>query len=101
MCTVPGGPPESVSAQPLSSTTLAIVWEPPPPETRNGIIQRYTIRITEVETGMTTTLYMETTSVNVTSLHPYYTYSCTVAAETSGVGPFSLPVEIQLPESGM
>ena len=57
--------------------------------------------VTEVETGATMTLFTEATSLTVTSLHPYYTYSCTVAAETTGLGPFSYPVEIQLPESGM
>ena len=97
----PGGPPESVSAQPLDPTSLVVSWEPPQLEVRNGVIQQYTIRITELETGVVTTLYTEATSMNVTSLHPYYTYSCTVAAETSAIGPFSYPVQIQLPESGM
>lgn len=97
----PGGPPESVSAQPLDPTSLVISWEPPQLELRNGMIQQYTIRITEVETGAVTTLYTEATTVNVSSLHPYYTYSCTVAAETIALGPFSYPVQIQLPESGM
>lgn len=101
MCAAPGGPPESVVAQPLDSTSLVVSWEPPQLELRNGVIQQYTIRITEVETGAVTTLYTEVTTVNVTSLHPYYTYSCTVAAETTALGPFSYPVEIQLPESGM
>lgn len=77
-----------------------MVWEPPLLEIRNGIIQRYTSTITELETGTATTLFIEATSVNVTSLHPYYLYSCTVAAETSvGVGPFSSPIEIRMPES--
>ena len=56
--------------------------------------------ITEVETGAVMTLVTEATSLTVPSLHPYYTYSCTVAAETTGLGPYSYPVEIQLPESG-
>lgn len=97
----PGGPPESVVAQPLSPTALAITWEPPSVEVRNGIVQRYTVEIREVETGMVTTLSTEATALNLTSLHPYYTYSCTIAAETSAVGPYSYPVQVQLPESGM
>ena len=100
-CVAPGGPPESVGVQPLDSTSLVVSWEPPQLELRNGVIQRYTIRITELETGAVTTLYTEETTVNVTSLHPFYTYSCSVAAETTVLGPFSYPVEIQLPESGM
>ena len=97
----PGGPPQSVSAMAVDPTSLVINWEPPRLELRNGVIQQYTIRITEVETGAVTTLYSEAMTVNVTSLHPYYTYRCTVAAETNALGPFSYPVEIQLPESGM
>lgn len=100
-CVAPGGPPESVVAQPLDSTSLVISWEPPQLELRNGIIQQYTIRITEVETGTVNTLYTEATTVNVSSLHPYYTYSCIIAAETIALGPFSYPVQTQLPESGM
>ena len=47
-------------------------------------------------------LTTDSSGMNVTSLHPYYTYNCTVAAETSvGIGPFSSPVVIRLPESGM
>lgn len=99
-CIAPGGPPQSVSAQPLNSTTLNLAWEPPLPQVQNGVIQQYIIKIIEVDTRMVTNLSTEATSVNVTSLHPYYTYSCAIAAETSGVGPFSSPVVIQLPESG-
>ena len=97
----PGGPPESVNALPLDPTSLTISWGPPQLELRNGIIQQYRVMVTEVETGVVTTLYTEATTVNLTSLHPYYTYSCTIAAETSALGPFSYPVQIQLPESGM
>ena len=57
--------------------------------------------ITEVETGTITTLFTEATNLTVNSLHPYYTYSCIVAAETTGLGPYSHPVDIQLPETGM
>lgn len=68
------------------------------------MIQQYTVQIRETETNIVTTLSTdhEPTSVTVTSLHPYYTYSVTVAAgTTAGVGPFSHAVELQLPESGM
>ena len=57
--------------------------------------------ITEVETGTITTLFTEATNLTVNSLHPYYTYSCIVAAETTGLGPYSHPVDVQLPETGM
>ena len=87
--------------QQISPTSLTLSWDPPLEELRNGIIQRYSIWITELETGRSIALTSESTTVNVTSLHPYYTYNCSVAAETSAIGPFSSPVVIQLPESGM
>ena len=101
LSSAPGGPPQLVRARSLSPTSLIISWEPPLQEVRNGIIQRYTVKITELETEQNTTFYTEATTLNVTSLHPYYTYNCTVAAETIGIGPFSPPVVFQLPESGM
>ena len=97
----PSGPPQLVSVQPLSPTSLLMSWDPPLQELWNGIIQQYMVRIIELETERVTTLFTETTTVNVTSLHPYYNYNCTVAAETTSTGPFSSPVIIRLPESGM
>ena len=82
------------------SRALNLSWQPPASEGTNGIIQHYIINITEVDTG--SHLQLETTnlSVVVDDLHPYYQYRCTVAAETVGLGPFSTPVIIQLPEDG-
>ena len=88
-----------VRPQQISPTSFTLTWDPPSQEVRNGIIQQYTIWITELETGRSITLTSASTTVNVTSLHPYYTYNCSVAAETSAIGPFSSPVVIQLPES--
>ena len=100
--TVPGGPPLLVTAQPLDPTSLSLSWKPPLLELRNGIIQLYTVKIIELETGILLSQTTEFTSLNETSLHPYYTYTYSVAAETSvGIGPFSSSVVIQLPESGM
>ena len=76
-------------------------WDPPQRENVNGIIQRYTVSIREHETASNTTIITNNTGLNLTSLHPYYVYSVTVAAETVAIGPFSSPVVIQMPESGM
>ena len=98
----PEGPPLLVSAQPFSPSSLILSWEPPVQELRNGIIQEYTVRVIEQETGRVITLSTRDTRLNLTSLHPYYTYNCTVAAATfAGTGPFSSPVVIQLPETGI
>ena len=76
-------------------------WDPPQREIVNGIIQQYTVSITEHETANNTIVVTNKTSLNLTSLHPYYVYSITVAAETIAIGPFSSPIVIQMPESGM
>ena len=78
-----------------------LAWDPPLLEVRNGIIQQYMIRVTELETGRVWNLSTPAMGINVTSLHPYYTYNSTVAAVTSDTGPFSPPLVIQLPEAGM
>ena len=76
-------------------------WDPPQRETVNGIIQQYIVSISEHETASNTTTVTNNTSLNLSSLHPYYVYSVIVAAETVAIGPFSSPVVIQMPESGM
>ena len=74
-------------------------WEPPAPMGTNGIIQEYNVTVTEQETGQvsyhtTTMLY-----IVINDLHPFYTYKCTVAAVTIGIGPITSLV-IQMPEDG-
>ena len=43
---------------------------------------------------------VNTTILSVPTLHPFYTYTCIVAAVTVGVGPYSATVEVELPEDG-
>ena len=76
-------------------------WQPPAPENQNGIIVHYIVNITEMETGR----LLSFTAVNITTLsvpmlHPFYTYTCIVAAVTVGVGPYSATVVVELPEDG-
>ena len=54
-----------------------------------------------VETGRDFTVYSNTTQVTLEHLHPFYTYTCRIAAETVGRGPFSEYITIQLPEAGL
>ena len=97
---VPTGPPQQVAAQPSDATTLVIQWQPPLDLHRNGIIRRYIVNITELDTS--TLLQYFTTDLNITvpSLHPFYQYGYTVSAETIGVGPFSDTSIIHMPEAG-
>ena len=97
------GTPTNFSATPINSTALELRWQPPPPEHRNGMITRYVINITGLSEARQEPYVLYTTKNNtvVGSLHPSYTYTCKVAAETKvGPGPFSITVA-QLPEDSM
>ena len=100
--TAPSVAPEDIQVTAEDSTTLHFSWQPPANGSTNGVIQRYIINITEVNTDIS--FQLETTPdtlfIVVSNLHPYYQYRCMVAAETVGLGPFSTPVIIELPEDG-
>ena len=89
MYAVPSGTPTNVQGIAISSTSIRLTWEPPRPADQNGVIQAYNITITEVVTGRM--MYFRQGGMNflftVNSLHPYYTYQCSIAAETIGLGP--------------
>lgn len=99
--TAPSGPPETVGAVPLNSSTLQITWMPPDAEIRNGIVRQYIINVTELISGKTTMLQTNQTQAMFSGLHPHYYYSYAVAAETVAVGPWSELSLIQMPEDGM
>lgn len=61
----------------------------------------FTINVSAVETGEDFQLTSTTTSITVTSLRPYTTYRCIIAASTSvGIGPFSTVFTLVTPEDG-
>ena len=97
---VPSDVPQNVVAEPLNATHAQLVWDPPPPEHRNGIIELYIITITATDTDEQ---FQEMSMYNTTiigSLHPFYTYKFSIAAQTIEIGPFTSPVIIQMPPSG-
>ena len=97
------GTPTNFSVAYINSTAIVLRWQPPPPEHRNGVITRYVINITGLSEARQEPYVLYTTKTNtvVGSLHPSYTYTCKVAAETNvGPGPFSTTVA-QLPEDSM
>ena len=99
---VPSGPPTNVRGVAISSTSIRLTWEPPQPEDQNGIIQGYNITITEVVTGRM--MYFREGGMNfiliVNSLHPYYTYQCSISAENIGAGP-ATNVSVTTQQGGM
>ena len=89
MHAVPSDTPTNLQGLAISSTSIRLTWEPPRPEDQNGIIQAYNITIVEVPTGRM--MYFREDGMDslltVNSLHPYYTYQCSISAETIGSGP--------------
>ena len=99
--TVPSGTPRGLSATPSDARTLVLTWSPPAEEDKNGVIRGYTVNITEVNTGRTWQLQTGNTWLTVQSLHPHYSYRCSVAARTAiGVGPYTYIATAELPEAG-
>ena len=84
----------------MNSTTLTLSWDPPPFDQINGYIRHYIVVVTERETASEFQEQPTNTQVTLQSLHPYYTYTCRVAAVTTGPGPYTGNLTIQLPEDG-
>ena len=89
MHAVPSGTPSNLQGVTISSTSIRLTWDPPEPGDQNGVIQAYNIIITEVVTG--SMMYFQEGGMvfilTVNTLHPYYTYQCSISAETIGAGP--------------
>lgn len=85
-------------------------WYPPRFEDSNGIIREYIINITEINTGNSWQLTVgnetfiagsnNTITTFIDSLHPFYSYSFSIAAQTIALGPFSAFVIVEMPEDG-
>ena len=69
-------------------------WSPPQFEDRNGAIRHYIVNVTERETGSEFSTVATQMMITLSSLHPYYTYVCTVYAVTIGAGPAAEPVSV-------
>ena len=84
-----------------SPTAVQMEWHPPRDEDRNGLIRAYIVNITELNTG---TMWQKTvendTDSFIESLHPFYSYSLSIAAQTIALGPFTMPSVIEMPEDG-
>ena len=58
--------------------------------------------VTLQETNTGTTLYYNVTDTEITvsSLHPYYSYECRIAAVTVSMGPFSTSLTVTTKQAG-
>ena len=98
---VPTAPPQSFTVTVLGPRSLRLSWTPPPSNQQNGEILGYTVTVSNVETGREEESNTTSTSYLASSLHPYYTYQCKVAAFTSvGLGPFSRVVSQRTRQAG-
>ena len=85
----------------LTDSSFHLEWQSLPPADQNGIIRHFLVNITEVDTGRQFQLTSLTNYILVGSLHPFYTYACTVAASTVDSGPYSPPLTVKTLEAGM
>ena len=98
--TVPGRPVNLV-VQTVNSRTLNMSWGPPALDQRNGIIQTYSVNVTTLTDQQAVfNILTNLTSHTLSSLHPYYSYSCSVAAETSAGRGLYVSKSVRLPEDG-
>ena len=95
----PSGSPVNFQARALDSRSIQLSWDPLPSALQNGIIRQYRLTILDVA-GEARVINTTETSVNVAALNPFTMYTCTVAAETIAVGPYTLPVQIVTPQDG-
>lgn len=100
MCTAPASSPTGVEISEVGTTGFVVSWSLPPATDHNGIIRNYTLSITEENTGRRILTTSRTLSQRVESLHPYYNYTCEVAAVTVSAGPFSEPIIVTTAEAG-
>lgn len=99
----PGAHPSNLTGSALNSTHISLTWDPPPPLLVNGVIREYRVNVTENATGR---VFVFNTSASereltVGSLHPHYTYHCTITAITVQQGPYTALYDIQTEEDGM
>ena len=103
LITDPSGTASNVSGIALNSTHIHLTWDHPPRDEHNGNLSEYRIDVTELETGTALRFSSDAsiTEATIGSLHPYYTYNCTILAVTVGEGPPSTVITVRTAEDGM
>ena len=83
----------------IDSETVHLSWDAPLGD-HNGRIREYTVNVTELETGREFQLIATTTFIEITSLHPFYTYEWQVSAVTIDKGPYTTLSVVMTSEDG-
>ena len=97
----PASSPIDVRTVAVLSDSFSLHWNPPLYEDQNGIIKHYIIHVIEVETGLVTQYTSYTSYLTLSSLHPAYTYVCSIAAFTVALGPFTIELNVTTNEEGI
>ena len=94
----PGAPPENVTGQNSSSTSISVMWDEVPADLQNGIITGYNITYksqTENDYG-SVQVNGSVLQTELTNLKEYVNYNITVSASTvKGDGPASVPIVVR------
>ena len=75
-------------------------WSAPPLRDQNGLIRHYRVRCIHQGGGDFEILTDLSTERLIAGLHPFYNYTCSVAAVTVAPGPYSLTVLVTTLEDG-
>ena len=97
--TVPGAPPQNITANSTTLYSIDIEWRPPDKVEWNGVLRGYQLRYTRANSS-TTLIYIAGTNqtyYKLLDLQPFTLYCMQVAAVTIGPGTFSLPVCVTTP----
>ena len=103
---VPGAPPAEVSAYPESSSSLRVVWQPPPENKQNGVISYYKIfYVSKARSDSdATVIKIDSPSARefvIDELGKWTNYRIWMLAGTSvGDGPKSSPIDVKTDEDG-
>ncbi|XP_045020252.1 protein sidekick-1 isoform X1 [Bubalus bubalis] len=92
----PAQAPLRVHVNPLTASQLEVTWEPPPPESQNGIIQGYKIYYWEADSQNDTekmrVLFLPETTAKLKNLTSHTKYLVSISAfNAAGDGPRSEP----------
>lgn len=78
----PSAPPV-FQAVDISARNATLIWNPPPEDSRNGNIVRYTLSCTDASNSPVATYVGNESSITVTNLTPDSTYTCSITASTN------------------
>lgn len=92
--------PQILSGFSTTSQSIYLAWTPPDTLSQNGIIRQYYVNVTDLQTGGVQLYTSRSPEIEITNLHPYYSYEVRVSAYTVALGPFSEHLTIRTLENG-